>query len=100
MVAYNSIMSKFSNTSAIATFKTTNGIKDLAIMTTDKGKPYFKCDNGIEGKMSVDALTAIESGDLSNVRVSNFDPEDGNNSFFMIHMTSSDESTHTKVLTL
>lgn len=100
MVAYNRIMSKFSNTSAIATFKSTNGIKDLNIMSTASGKPYFKCDNGIEGKMSVDALAAIKAGDLSDVRVSNFDPEDGNNSFFMIHMTSSDESTHTKVLTL
>jgi len=93
-------MSKFSNTSAISTFKSTNGIKDLNIMSTDKGKPYFKCDNGIEGKMSDAALLQIKSGDLSNVRVSQFDPEDGNDSFFMIHLTSSDESTHTKVMTL
>ena len=100
MVAYNSIMSKFSNTLAVPTFKTNNGIKDLNVMTTASGKPYFKCDNGIEGKMSEPALLAIKSGDLSNVRVSQFDPEDGNDSFFMIHLTSSDESTHTKVMTL
>ena len=93
-------MSKFSNTSAISTFKSTNGIKDLNIMSTPDGKPYFKCDNGIEGKMSEPAFIAIKSGDLSNVRVSKFDPEDDNDPFFMIHLTSSDESTHTKVMTL
>ena len=101
MVAYNTIMSKFSNTIAIPVFKTNNGIKDISIMTTDKGKPYFKCDNGIDGKMSESALAAIQAGDLSNVRVSTFDPEEvGKDAFFMIHLTSSDESTHTRVLTL
>ncbi len=100
MVAYNTIMSKFSNTSAISVFKSSNGIKDLNIMATDKGKHYFKCDNGIEGKMSEAALIAIKANDLSNVRISSFDPEDGKGSFFMIHLTSSDESDHTRVLTL
>ena len=93
-------MPKFSNTLAIPVFKSTNGIKDLNIMSTASGKPYFKTDNGIEGKMSEPALVAIKSGDLSNVRVSSFDPEDGNDSFFMIHLTSSDESNSVKVLTL
>ena len=100
MVAYNFIMSKFSNTSAISVFKSANGIKDLNIMSTASGKPYFKCDNGIEGKMSEAALIAIKAGDLTDVRVSTFDPEDGKDSFFMIHLTSSDESTHTRVVTL
>lgn len=100
MVAYNTIMSTFSNTSAISVFKSSNGIKDLNIMSTASGKPYFKCDNGIEGKMSDAALLQIKSGDLSNVRISSFDPEDGKGSFFMIHLTSSDESDHTRVLTL
>jgi len=101
MVAYNTIMLQFNNTVAVPVFKSNNGIKDLNIMTTDKGKPYFKCDNGIDGKMSPAALAAIQTGDLTDVRVSTFDPEEvGKDAFFMIHLTSSDESTHTRVLTL
>ena len=100
MVAYNTIMLQFNNTVAVPVFKSNNGIKDLNIMTTDKGKPYFKCDNGIDGKMSPAALAAIQTGDLTDVRVSLCNEENDAKTFFMIHLTSSDESTHTRVLTL
>ena len=93
-------MSKFSNTSAISTFKLANGIASIKVMVTESGKPYFKTNNGIEGKMSEPAHIAIKAGDLSNVRISTFDPEDGKDSFFMIHLTSSDESAHTVSCTI
>jgi len=103
MVAYNTIMTnnlEFNNTVAVPVFKSNNGIKDINIMTTNKGKPYFRCNNGIDGKMSPAALTAIQTGDLTDVRVSLCNEVGNTNTFFMIHLTSSKESNHTRVLTL
>lgn len=92
-------MSTFTNTQSIASFKSANGIVDLKIMATPDGKPYFKTDNGMDGKMSTAAFEEIKSGNLSDVRISTFDPEDGNNTFFMIHLVSTQEG-HTKIMSI
>ena len=92
-------MSTFTNTQSIPSFKSTNGITNLNIMSTSDGKPYFKADNGMDGKMSAAALAEIKSGNLTDVRISTFDPEDGKDSFFMIHLVSSQEG-HVKIMSI
>ena len=84
----------FNNTMSVPEFKTANGIKSITPWYTKDGKPYFKADNGIEGRVSPEADASIKANGLADVRVS-WCTETSKDDFFMIHLRSSQDG-HTK----
>lgn len=84
----------YNNTVSLPEFKQRYGISTLSINLTANGKPFFKTDAGLDGKVSSKSLDSLRNKDLTDIRVSHVVEDETGKEFFLIHnVQSSQEST-------
>lgn len=88
-------MLQFSNTQSISEFKHTFGVKSLNIQSSAAGKPFFTTDNGMDGLVSTKSIDAITAGNLSGVRISQYNDDETGREGWMIHNVRSSEGATT-----